>query len=201
MTATWAAHAAIASMALSGVGALALVRPHAGIPPRQAAWTAVGVAAYIPMIWFEWRVIVPGWATSRGYLNSLSVDPRHALTRLLFEGSLVVALLALRPSARMLAARSLLMREGRIDRQTMLALVAAVSVGVTGDLLHWNIRSFPPSWEAGLAVTGTLLIAVSSLLLTVGLVSVVVDSWRIRDVILDPPPTLLELIARDGAGA
>jgi hypothetical protein len=201
LSAMWAVHAAVVAMILSGIGALVLIRPHAGLPVRNSVWGAIGVLAYTPMVWSECHLISSGYASGGQYLRTLEIAPWHATLRLVFECSLVVALLGLRPNARMLAARSLLMREGRVDRQTMLAMVAAVGVGIAADLLRLNMRSFPFSWAPVVSLVGTLLIAVSSLLLTVGLVGVFVDAWRIRDVILDPPPTLLELIARNGAGA
>lgn len=198
LAAPWAPRGALAALAVSGLGAIVLIRPHAGMPARHSMWAALGVLAYVPMLWYGWQATA--LAGGNAYLRALEPSPAHAAARLMFEGVLSAALLGLRPSARMLAARSLLMREGHVDRQTMLAMVAAVGVGAVGDLLHLNLRSFPPSVAPLLSIIGTLLIAVSSLLLTVGLVSVVVDAWRIRGVILDPPPTLRELIARGGGG-
>lgn len=200
LRAAWPGQAAIAAIALSGVAALVLIRPHAGISMRNSLWAMAGVAAYLPMIWYGRRLAAYGFAAGNPYLRALDVSPARAATRLVFEGCLVVALLGLRPNARLLASRSLLMREGRVDRQTMLALVAAVALGMLGDAVHWQIRSFPAGWVPVATVVGTLLIAVSSLLITVGLVGILVDAWRIREVILEPPPTLRELIERQGMG-
>jgi hypothetical protein len=157
----------------------------------------VGVLFYAPLAYTAWRVLVRlDAAAAAPYLNPEELAPGRAEFRLAFGGCLAVILLALRPNARVLACRSLLLREGRVDRQTMLTLVVVVMVGAVGDVLHMVAGSSRESWAPLAVMGGTLLIAVSSLLMTVGLAGILVDVWRIRGVILDPPPTLIDLIER-----
>lgn len=194
----WAGRAASVLILLSGLGAGVLIRPHRGIPWRQSFWAGVGVVHYLPLSYTAWKLLVELDASAiTPYLGAHEeLLPQRAVLRLVFAGWLIVILLALRPNARVLASRSLLMREGRVDRQTMLAMVAVVVVGAAGDVLHLFAADSEALWSGIAGVGGTLLIAVSSLLLTVGLVGILMDVWRIRGVILDPPPTLIELIER-----
>jgi hypothetical protein len=197
MKVSWAPVGAAVGIGLSGVGALAIVRPHAGIRRRGLVMAAAGVAAYAPLTWVVWHILGEVDAGSvNPFLDMNHADAVRTRWRLVAEVLVLVILLGLRPNARLLAARSMLMREGRVDRQTMLAMVAAVLVGMAGDGLHLLSAEFRGTVAVGAELGGTLLIAVSSLLLTLGLTGVLVDVWRIRGVILDPPPTLRELVDR-----
>lgn len=195
--------ASVALIALAAVAALVLVKPHGGIPRWQSLAAAGGV------------VLLAMVAATQAAIH-LGFDPRHVrpyfsaetplldrtLWRLAQAGALAGALVLLRPNARLLAARSLLMRMGRVDRQTMLSMVAAVGVIVLGDALHLGAALVGPEGPGYLmAPAGTLLIAVGSVLLTVGLAGMVIDSVRLAPVLVRRAVSLGELLEGDGRDA
>ncbi len=191
----WLAQAAAACLALSGIGALALVRPHGGLSVAGIAGAALGVAAYGPLVWLYW--------TLHGRFDPVHVRPYQRLDvvlgdraelRLAMAGVAAAVLVGLRPNVRMLVTRSLLLRKGRVDRQTMLAMLVALAVGALGDSIH--LLADRPSWAT---VVGTFLIAVSSMFVTVGLAGAVADAWRIALAVLTPAPSLQQVMgpARD----
>jgi hypothetical protein len=93
----------------------------------------------------------------------------------------------------MLAARSLVMRTGRVDRQSMYALASAAGVSMAGDLVQLAplgafVASYVP-WSIG-----AVLIAVGSLLLLVGLFGLVLDAVRVSRVLLEPVPSMRQIL-------
>jgi hypothetical protein len=181
---------------LSAIGALALVAPHASIPAWQRVSAMVGasaIAAIVPVI----------AALQRHDLRHVSVfqDPEQITTqrawlRLAIGALLIVALLALRPNARLLAARPLLMRLGMVDRQTMRVLALVIAAGMMGDGLHILTLTVPLTGTSRQAaiLLGLALIVITSFLLTLGLVSMLRDTLRIVKVILRPAPGLDQIL-------
>lgn len=181
---------------LSAIGALVLVAPHASIPAWQRASAMVGataIAAIVPVI----------AALQRHDLRHVSVfqDPEQITTqrawlRLAIGALLIVALLALRPNARLLAARPLLMRLGMVDRQTMRVLALVIAAGMIGDGLHIVTLTMSLTGASRQAATllGLGLIVITSFLLTLGLVSMLLDTLRIVRVILKPAPGLEQIL-------
>jgi hypothetical protein len=110
--------------------------------------------------------------------------------RMMAAALMIVVILCLRPNARLLAARSLLMRTGRVDRQTMLTLVAVLGVSIVGDGATLGSRWVPGPAGQVLGLIGLVIVLVASVLFTLGLVGVVADCWRIRAVVIDLPVTL-----------
>lgn len=196
----WMVTGALALVAASGLGALVIIRPHAGIPRWQVLAAAAGCAAYAPLLWVYWRIHAIGDAASPGpYFQSDFSDPARNWLRLAAGALILIILLGLRPNARLLAARSLLLREGRVDRQTMLAMSAVLIVGGLGDVLHLVGAALGPASDVRLylVTAGTLVIAVSFMLLTLGLAGILIDVWRIWPVILEPAPSFRDLLGDD----
>ncbi len=194
----WMITLALSLIAASGLGALVLIRPHAGIPRRQMLAAAAGCAAYIPLMWVYWRIHAVVDAASPGpYYHTEFTDPERSRLRLIAAGLCLLILLGLRPNARLLAARSLLLREGRVDRQTMLAMAAVLVIGALGDVLH--LIGIGLRGDAGLYLmtAGTIIIAVSFMLLTLGLAGMVIDVWRIWPVVLEPAPGFRQLLGEE----
>src|SRR5690606_12139500 len=108
--------------------------------------------------------------------------------------SALVILLALRPNARQLVARSLVLRTGRVDRQTIYATAAAVGVAMVGDCLRMIASQLPVADRPFIGGVGTILVLVGSMLVTLALVGAAVDGWRIRRSLLTPSPSLGQLI-------
>lgn len=197
--------------AMSGVGALAIIRPHS--PGRQpwSIWSALlGILLYFPLVWSMWAIHVSldGLGFSP-YGPSGSATGQREWLRLAAQVFFAGIALCLRPNARILAARSLLLRTGRVDRQTLRALASVVLVSTLGDILRILSLSSQPAAASLLNQIGQLLVLAGSVLLTIGLVGVAADCWRIFQVIIEPPlapPPLVPAAAspagvRDGAGA
>lgn len=195
--AEWAPPAATACILLSGIGALALVSPHGGIARRSVLWAAAGVAAYLPLAasyWYLHGVLDP--ASRPAYFHGAGPEPERSVLRLAIAALLILIILGLRLNARLLAARSFLLRTGRADRQTMAALAAAVGVGAIGDALYLLSGVTQGSVSDLAQLASIFLIALGSLLQTLGLAGIFFDCWRLAPVILEPPPTLRDLLAR-----
>jgi len=193
MASVWPLPAILAAM--SGIGAVALVAPHPGISRRNRALATAAVGAYIPLAWVLWRLhgeVVQPVVVS---------DPMRATLWIGAEVLMAGIILGLRPNARLLVARSLLMRSGRVDRQTLWALVAVLGVGVLGDALALLAPRVGVASSEVVAQAGRVVSLVASILFTAGLVGVVWDCVRLRPVIVDAPLSLSGLLTKDRPGA
>jgi hypothetical protein len=184
--------AAVVCVALSGLGALVLVRPHAGIPWRQRASAAIAVLAIVGYALLSWQLHGVFDASHARPYSALLLPERNWL-RLALGGLMLVALLGLRPNIRLLASRSLVMRMGRVDRQTIRALVVAVLITALGDAMHL-IAAKTQHPDGVLYTVGLALIGLGSMLITVGLGGIVVDSLRLVAVILRPPISMRQVL-------
>jgi hypothetical protein len=81
----------------------------------------------------------------------------------------------------------MLLRSGRVDRQTMRAMVGALGIVTLGDLAQ-ALAAFMGTGAAQSALlVGTILIAVGSMFFTVGIFGVLVDCVRIVPSVLSRP--------------
>lgn len=200
---TWPAAAVLTCAVLSAIGAIALIRPHARIRPLQSCAALVAVALYAPLIWILLRINFQiDIRDPSPYLGVGGIDPARATWRLAADALLIAILLALRPNARVLAARSFVLRTGRVDRQTMLAMVAAVGVCTIGDILAIVAATLRSSAMAPgssdtladvLRIAAMLFIGVGSLLVTLGLGGMVLDALRLVPVIAERPLALSDV--------
>jgi hypothetical protein len=106
----------------------------------------------------------------------------------------LVIIAAMRPATRVLVSRSLAIRTGRVDRQTLLATAAAIVVLMTGDLLGLLARSSHGLASEWMLLTALTLLAFGAVLLGIGLLSSLVDAARIARAIVRPGPSLTEVI-------
>ncbi len=177
----------IGSLFASGFGAIALIRPHAGLERRNVQRAMLGVLCYAPLIaaaWFIFFRIDPYEYFIYSSTANISM-PRVAL-RGVFGLSLIAMVLLLRPNALILAHRSVLVRLGRVDRQPLRALAAAAGIALIGDLTLLIQSQFSGPIANLLFTIGVILVAAGSFLLTVALWGVTLDAWRIRRVIMAP---------------
>jgi hypothetical protein len=183
--------AACACIVLSAVGATSLVRPHAGIALRRSIAAGAGVLAIIAYAWVYWRI----HATfdprhTKPYFNAEILLTERNWLRLGGSTLLAAAVMLLRPNMRLLASRSLVMRMGRVDRQTLPLLGGVIAISALGDFLHIiAARIAPPPAPPPLVLlySGLFLISVGSMLLTIGIGGVLIDCIRLVPVILRPP--------------
>jgi hypothetical protein len=178
---------------LSGLGAAAFIRPHAAMPRPGTLLAAIGVGLFVPLaavMAMAAHILLPipspgEWTiTARGGLDGLLGTAQGLL--------LIGILLLLRPNARLLAARSLLMREGMVDRQTMRAVAATLFMCVLGHLLG-VLAAGSVSMEMP-AMIGGALVAIGYMLFFMGLVGIAIDCLRMRRVIASPPLSPADLL-------
>lgn len=194
----WMAHAIVGAIVLSGLGAFALVRPTHNATWKGTVGALIGIAAYVPLAYAVWRIqgeIDPGAAPP--YLVG-GPSPERLTMRAVMNVSLLVVLLGLRTNARLLVERCLALRTGRVDRQTILAMAAVVVVSAIGDgLWGWSVFVTPGAQDA-LQDVGSVLVAVGSMLLTLGVASGMQDSVRIARAVISPAPGLRQVLRGEG---
>lgn len=177
---------ALGSAALFAIG---FVRPHSKISLLHSMAAALACMAHLPLAYLTWQIhAVIDTAASPPFT---AVDPRwgpvRSLLRLGCAACMAVIILGIRPNGRLLVSRSLLMRTGRVDRQTLLVILSAVGLAAMGDVLRLGAPGLPTDQSDLLAGLGAVIIAVGSFLILLGLVGVVIDVVRLRHSIIAPP--------------
>lgn len=178
----------------SAVGAVAIFMPHRGLSRQGIAAAGAGVLAYVPLVlllaWLGQRPI--GVGAPGAWLLSAS-GGTEALAWIAVDLLMVLICILLRPNARKLAARSLLMRTGQVDRQTLRALAFVLMLSIIGHSLGVVAARGTPALEL-LGVVGGLLTAVGYGFLLIGLGGVVLDCIRIAGVIAAKPLELSSML-------
>lgn len=182
---------------LSGVASLAHVRPHDEIPPRRILGATVGVLLYLPLAWIYWRISgVLDPSMPPGVLPGSVLSEQRTVLSLLSSAIIALIVLLQRPNARDLAVRSLVMRRGAVDRQTLVALAAAVSVMILGNLVHLCAGLVPFDVGEIVRTVGTIVIGVGAILTTIGLLNVVIDTLRLFPVVTQPPLAIEDVVGK-----
>lgn len=181
---------------VSGLGAMVLIRPHAGgVPTLGSRAAMLGVMAYIPLLAVLYYIhIIVDPVGIVAYGPKASSDAGRLLSRLFAALCIAAISLALRPNARMLAARSFLMRSGRTDRQTLRALASVLILCVLGDSLRLGAMQLEGGAAQLADQVAQLLVLLGSVLLTGGLVGVCSDCARLVGVIVEPPLSVLDVL-------
>ena len=180
----------------SWAGATALISPHRGMPRSNIVRALIAIVAYAGVVAGFVFIHVrfdPG-QFDQAYLRPGLVLEERSTARLLMGACMLVAIVGLRPNARLLASRSLVMRTGRVDRQQMYAMAAAIAVGMLGDALHLVTPTQSGIPREILWAAGTILIAVGSMLLLWALAGIVLDAYRVGRVLLEPAPSLRDVL-------
>jgi hypothetical protein len=191
------------SLAVSGLGALAIIRPHARIPLHRSVAAAIGVALYPVAI----KLYVDlGTIASAGpggsFLGSWtgSVDPMPwRWERLAMWLTLAAGAWLLRGNLRILAARSFVMRAGRVDRQTIFAAMGSVLIAAVGDGLGL-CASLVGEWGGAVVLASEALVGIGAALLTLGMVGIVIDTLRLTPAVFQRPLALGDVLGGAEAG-
>jgi hypothetical protein len=173
-------------VALAAAGAAIIVRPHAGIPAGFTIASAMAVLLHAPLAWLVLRLQPMGWATTLEGTRLVAAA----------MACLAAILLLIRPTARLLVARSLLLRSGRVDRQTLYGMAAAAGVIAAGHAVLWASNEMAVGGHVVLRVLGLVLLITGTALLTLGLIGSVVDCVRIARAIVRPRMTVRDLLRR-----
>jgi hypothetical protein len=186
----WVSMVGVIALICSGIGALTLIRPYHRVGRWTSLRAAVGVSAYIPVVMMYW-VIYRGVdaSASMPLINPGTQQLDRSLLRLGMFAGVVVIVVGIRPNALKLALRSVIVRTGRVDRQSMYAVLASFCVAAVGDAFH--VAGTLYGGKSGIGgVLGDLLtqlhvvlVAVGSVLITLGMANIVIDTVRLRPVL------------------
>jgi len=170
----------IIAIVVSAVGALALIRPQRETPIADSLMALVGLLLYIPLIVTHWWILSePNQSMIEPYFRSGGPPAERSIQRIVFGLTLALMIALFRRNARRLAARSVLVRTGRIDRQTMLAVLIAVLGAACGDALHLIAAALPQDLGDIAQLVGTFLVVSASMFVTVGLAGILIDTIRL----------------------
>jgi len=174
----------VAGVTASGLGAITLIRP----PGQQGRWgvrlALVGVLLYLPLAGVYWVLHGQIDAGTTSPYFARPADGGRTLVRAIELGLIICVALCLRRNARALAARSAVLRSGRVDRQTLLAVAAAALLGIAGDAMRLAANDTPGVAGVTLGIGGVALIVLGAGLLTLGLVGVTIDCVRIASALM-----------------
>jgi hypothetical protein len=191
---SWFDWAVIVAIGMSGVSVLGLIRPTIETAPKWVFAAVIGLLGYIPLIWCWSSIIWTIDAHGPPPYFQAAPNAHRIILRLCIGLSALGILLCLRHNARQLVARSLVLRTGRVNRQTIYATAASIGVAMVGDLMRLIASSLSQMDRLLLDSAGSLLILIGSLLVTLALVGASIDGWRIRRALLTPSPSLGEVI-------
>ncbi|HZW06794.1 MAG TPA: hypothetical protein VFF65_06695, partial [Phycisphaerales bacterium] len=199
----WQAWMVGALVLLAGAGAALITRPHEQVSRRDTllAWVAVGFHVPLAVAAVQLNLLHPSTLGPHGIggsMSSLAVvwepGPDRTLLRIAagLSGLAIIALM--RPVTRVLVARSLAIRTGRVDRQTLLATAGAIVVVMAGDLLGLLARALGSGLGEWVLVAAVTVVALGALLLCLGLFGSLVDSVRIARAVVRPGPSMQQVL-------
>lgn len=194
--------ALVASVAVSAVGALGFIRPHGRVGVLGPLIGLVGILLYIPAAIAVWSYgIETAGPFGPNYLTHWNPTVRETQLGLAIWAAIAAIILCLRPMARVLVARSLAIRTGRVDRQTLYAMAVAAAIAALGHGLGGLATSLiatgrPPALADLSRIAGLILLATGALLFTVGVFGSLVDTIRIASAIVLPGPTLRQVLGK-----
>lgn len=188
--AAWGGGVMLVGVLISGLSLIGLVRPSRGTSAWKGVAVVLALACYAPLAWTVHAIATIDAGGGVPYFGP-RIEADRVLLHMVQTVCFGAILGASRPVARELVKRSLAMRTGRVDRQTILAMIAVCALMLVGDAMRWaSIGADMPQ----LLAVGTLTVAISSLFLTLGLGGAVVDGWRIALAIRSPAPGLRQVI-------
>ncbi len=198
----WAPMLGVLGLIVSGLGAAALIRPHRRVGRLEAVRAALGVAAYFPLAFIYFSIYARLDSTSpTPFLEPGPLEVERAALRLGMFVFVILLVWGLREQVRGLALRSVVVRTGRVDRQSMMAVLASFGVAAGGDVLH-VLAGVLGGGAAGLVATvGTVLLAVGSVLVLVGVSNIVLDALRLWPVIVRSGVGLQDVLEDNAARA
>lgn len=183
----WIPWLGLLGIVCSAIGALSMIRPNHRVRRVEALRAALAAGAYAPLlliyftIYFRLDHLSPSPLLNPGE-SSLS----RSVLRLMLFACIAVIIWGLRPNAVALAIRSVVVRTGRIDRQSMYAVLVSFAVAAIGDALH-----LLGAWIGGgigdvCSALQIVFVSLGSVLVTVGMINIVLDTVRLYPVLVRP---------------
>lgn len=189
----------------AGLGLVMVARPNAQTPRWATGATLLAATVCAPLgLVAAWHASAPmsgrpGAAFSLAQL--WASQGWAAWHRLMIAAGVIAVLLLFRPIARQLVQRSMALRSGRVDRQTLVAMVAAVGLFALGEgvgLLAAALgRQAPAAAELGsrgLYAFALAFMLLGGLLLTIGLAGALSECLQIARAIVWPGPSLGQVV-------
>ena len=181
------AWAGVGGLMISMIGAATLIRPHPGVTRREALRCSIGVSLYAALLFVYHAIYIGHDVISPSPIFAPGGDAlgRSVLRVLMF---LLVAgiVWGVRPAALGLAVRSVIVRTGRVDRQSLLAVLASLGIAALGVLLSIATHFSPVSIADIISIVSVVVISLGSVLFTVGMVNICIDTVRIYPVLVRP---------------
>lgn len=183
------------ALGLCAIGAFALVRPHRGLKFHHRLCAAAGVVGLFIAMRLAWVVSDPNRVGALKHLHE-ATSPSASFYGYLVAFHLTVAtsVLLLRANARILAARSVLMRSGVVNRQTLAATACVMVMAALGQTIMFVGLEGSSDWLIG--TVGVAVSMTSGLLLVIAGFGLAIDSWRLGAVLLEPPVKLSSLLGK-----
>ncbi len=191
-------------LSISAIGSIALWRPQAGLRIWMSALAVFATLLHIPLIMLvragvdraattQIRTLAEIWGSAGP--NSPAAGISSSIGRICIALLLISLLACVRPVAVALIARSLAIRLGRVDRQTVLAMTAALVAAILGDLLGLLGTHLSPNPSADfLQHLGFVMLLSGASLFTLGLVGSSIDFVRVARTILSPAPSARQVM-------
>lgn len=184
---TFLAWLGLIGLIVSLLGAMTMIRPHRSVTRWEALRSSIGVSMYAALIFVYDAIYLGHDVISPSPLFSPGGDAlgRSVLRIAMF---LLVAgiVWGLRPAAVGLAVRSVIVRTGRVDRQSMMAVLASLGIATLGDMLSIATLYTPMSVAEVLEIVSIVIISLGSVLFTVGMINICADTVRLYPVLVRP---------------
>lgn len=177
----------IAGLILSMIGGATMIRPHPGVCRVEAIRSAFGVSMYGPLIFVFIAIYLGHDANAPSPLLEPGVSAlgRSMLRVMMFV--LVAGIIwGLRPQAVGLAIRSVIVRTGRVDRQSLLAVLASLGIAAIGDLIYIVGTFISFGVDDVLSIVAVVVVSLGSVLFTVGMINICIDTVRLFPVLVRP---------------
>jgi len=176
----------MAGLGLSMLGGATLIRAHRGVTRSEAIRSAIGVSLYAPLIYIYSTI----YQDHDLFHVTPMLDPNgpdfersvlHVLLFVLIAGIIWL----LRKQAVGLAIRSVVVRTGRVDRQSLLTVLASLGLAAAGELIN-IIAEFSSGLDDVLSIVAVVIISLGSVLFTAGMINICIDTVRLYPVLVRP---------------
>jgi len=214
LIAHWLGPAAAALLGIAGIALIPLARPHPRLESGTTAGVILAVLAYLGLAGLWWSMFTSmDRRTSTIFVSATADDGWRTLTRIGCGICAAIAVLGISKAWQAMQSRSVLMRSGRLDRQSTPSLLAAIGIAAMGDIL-WLV--FKPEQDTSIEgslirIISVAMIGVGSMLMTVGIAAILIDVVKLRHVILAAPLSFDDMtrphssslvpVTRDGGAA
>jgi len=177
----------IAGVIVSMIGAASMIRPHRSVTRFEAIRCSLGVSFYAALffvyhaIYLGHDIVAPSPLLAPGG-EAFGRSVLRVASFILIAG----IVWGVRPAAVGLAVRSVIVRTGRVDRQSLLAVLASLGIATLGDLLLIVSEFVPVTVADVISIISVVIIALGSVLFTVGMANICHDTVRLYPVIVRP---------------